>query len=298
MLIYSPEQLLLHPLYAEKSVEVHVKRDDMIHPFISGNKWRKLKYNLLKASRLGKDTLITFGGAWSNHILAVACAAASQGFKATAFIRGEEVFNPVLAMCRLFGMQLIFVSREDYSDKTRLFESFEGNENALMIDEGGAGDEGVLGCSELLDELQQQYDHIFVAAGTGTTAAGLSLGIAKHHLNTALHVVPVLKGGLFIKEEMCAIGAPTINCEFHVDYHFGGYAKVKTELIRFVQDFVRQTGIMIEPTYTGKALFALHDLLEKDRFKKGSRILFIHTGGLTGLLGQLEHFRLDKTSGG
>ncbi|SKB77688.1 1-aminocyclopropane-1-carboxylate deaminase [Sphingobacterium nematocida] len=291
MLIFSPEQPLLHPLYTEKYAEVYIKRDDMIHPFISGNKWRKLKYNLLKASSLGKDTLITFGGAWSNHVLALACAAASQGFHAVAFIRGEQVANPVLDMCRLFGMQLIFVSREDYKDKKRLFESFEGNKKAFMIDEGGSGPEGAQGCAELLSELEREYDHIFVAAGTGTTAAGLSMGLTEHNLSTMLQVVPVLKGGLFIKDEMNALGASTANCEFHIDYHFGGYAKVKPDLIRFVQDFVRQTGIMIEPTYTGKALFALHDLLEQDRFKKGSRILFIHTGGLTGLLGQLEHFK-------
>ncbi|WP_164112521.1 MULTISPECIES: 1-aminocyclopropane-1-carboxylate deaminase/D-cysteine desulfhydrase [Sphingobacterium] len=291
MLIFSPEQPLLHPLHTEKSVEVYIKRDDMIHPFISGNKWRKLKYNLLKAKRINKDTLITFGGAWSNHILAVACAAAVEGFQAKAFIRGDQVSNPVLDMCRLFGMELIFVSRADYKDKKQLFESLGGNANALMIDEGGAGVEGAQGCSELLDELEQRYDHIFVAAGTGTTAAGLSLGITRHSLDTVLHVVPVLKGGLFIKEEMTALGASTVKTEFHTDYHFGGYAKSKPDLIRFVQSFVRQTGIMIEPTYTGKALFALHDLLEKGRFKKGSSILFIHTGGLTGLLGQLEYFR-------
>lgn len=291
MLIFSPEQRLDHPLYREKSVTVYIKRDDMIHPFISGNKWRKLKHNLLKVKELNKDTLITFGGAWSNHILAVACAAASHGLRSRAFIRGEDVSNPVLDMCRLFGMQLIFVSREAYKDKRLLFNQLEDKETAFMIDEGGAGPEGTMGCAELLNELQNKYDHIFVAAGTGTTAAGLSLGIQQHYPNTVLHIVPVLKGGIFIKNEMAVLNAPTDKCQFHVNYHFGGYAKVKPELISFVQNFIRQTGIMIEPTYTGKALYALHDLLEKNIFKEGSRILFIHTGGLTGLLGQLQYFK-------
>lgn len=291
MIIFSPEQPLNHPLYSEKTVHVSIKRDDMIHPFISGNKWRKLKYNLLKAKKLNKDTLITFGGAWSNHILAVASAAASQGFHAIAFIRGEEVSNPVLDMCRLFGMRLIFVSREEYRNKNGLFNLVEDKDRSFMINEGGAGLEGALGCSELIAELKFKYDHIFVAAGTGTTAAGISQGMARHNLNTLLHVVPVLKGGIFIKEEMSSLGAPIENSCFHIDYHFGGYAKVKPELISFVQNFVRQTGIMIEPTYTGKALFALHNLLERNFFEKDSRILFIHTGGLTGLLGQLNHFK-------
>lgn len=290
MLLFSPEQLLSHPLYQEKSVQVYMKRDDMIHPFISGNKWRKLKYNLLKAKELDKVMLITFGGAWSNHILAVACAAASSGFRAKAFIRGEEVSNPVLDMCRLFGMELLFVSREDYKDKEKLFNGLEEADKSFMVDEGGSGIEGAHGCSELVSELEQHYDHIFVAAGTGTTAAGIAMGIEQHNRASRLHVVPVLKGGDFIADEMRQLGANLGQSTLHLDYHFGGYAKVRPELIRFVQGFVRQTGIMIEPTYTGKALFAMHDLLEKDMFEKDSRILFIHTGGLTGLLGQLKHF--------
>ncbi|MDR2282767.1 MAG: pyridoxal-phosphate dependent enzyme [Sphingobacterium sp.] len=291
MLLFSPEQLLSHPLYQQKSVQVYMKRDDMIHPFISGNKWRKLKYNLLKARGLDKTILITFGGVWSNHILAVACAAASAGFRAKAFIRGEEISNPVLDMCRLFGMELLFVSREDYKDKERLFNELQEADSSFMIDEGGSGAEGARGCSELVGELEQQYEHIFVAAGTGTTAAGIAMGIEQQNRTSLLHVVPVLKGGGFIADEMLQLGASLLQSRLHLGYHFGGYAKVKPELIQFVQDFVQQTGIMIEPTYTGKALFALHDLLEKDTFEKGSRILFIHTGGLTGLLGQLKYFQ-------
>lgn len=290
MQINSPELVLNHPLYSEKQVTVHIKRDDMIHPFISGNKWRKLKYNLVEAENQGKKKLLTFGGAWSNHLLATACAGATYGYKTKAFVRGEEVVNPVLTMCQMFGMIIQFVDRDSYRDKKALFESLESNEDYYFIDEGGSGIEATRGCAELIEELTNEYEAIFCAAGTGATAAGLAIGIDKIGLNTNLHVVPVLKGGTFIYDEMKALGASLDKTILHTDYHFGGYAKTKPELIQFVKEFVAQTGVMIEPTYTGKALFALHDLIAKDHFEKDSKILFVHTGGLTGLLGMLDKF--------
>lgn len=290
MQIYSPEQVLNHPLYVEKKVQVHIKRDDMIHPFISGNKWRKLKYNVVKAKQEGKSRIVTFGGAWSNHLLASACAGAIYGFQTKAFVRGEDVVNPVLSMCRLYGMELIFVDREAYRDKGQLFEQLPDNELYYFIDEGGAGEDAVLGCAELIEELENTYDFIICAAGTGTTAAGLALGLENNQLNTELHVVPVLKGGDFILEEMKQLKVNCSHTTLHTDYHFGGYAKIKPALVDFVKDFVSNTGIMIEPIYTGKAMYAMHDLIAKDYFAQGSKILFIHTGGLTGLLGTLDKF--------
>ena len=290
---YSPEQSVHHPLYRLKGVAVSFKRDDMIHPFISGNKWRKLKYNLQKARAEGKDHLITFGGAWSNHILATACAGAIFGYSTEAFIRGESVDNPVLGMCQLFGMKLHFVSREQYRDKQQLFAAHPTSAKAYFIDEGGRGMEATLGCREIISELSTVYDHIFCAAGTGTTAAGIAGALSEKGLRSTLHVVPVLKGGGFIADEMQQLQAPLDQTRLHTDYHFGGYAKTKPELLDFIKDFVTQTGILIEPTYTGKALYALHDLIRQDRLERGSRILFIHTGGLTGLLGFLDRFKLD-----
>lgn len=290
MEIYSPEQQVTLPLYQSKGVEVFFKRDDMIHPFISGNKWRKLKYNLHKANYLQKDTLVTFGGAWSNHLLATSCAGATYHFRTIGFVRGEAINNPLLDMCRLFGMQLIFVSREDYRNKQNLFQQLENLAPCYFIDEGGAGIEATRGCKEIIAELHNAYDHIFCAAGTGTTAAGLALGITDKQLHTQLHVIPVLKNGGFIAEEMKILDAPMELVHLHIDYHFGGYAKSNPILLEFVKDFVQATGIMIEPTYSGKALFALHDLIQKDFFPAKSKILFVHTGGLTGLLGQLEKF--------
>lgn len=290
MQIYSPEQEIHHQLYETKKVHVYLKRDDMIHPFISGNKWRKLKYNLENAKQQNKKTLVTFGGAWSNHLLATACAGATYHFNTIGFVRGEDISNPVLQMCKLFGMDLRFVSREDYRDKFKLFELMEDNEECYFIDEGGASLEATYGCKEIVDELTQNYDYIFCAAGTGTTSAGIAQGIFDNNQKTKLHVVPVLKNGGFILDEIAKYNAPTNNVRLHLDYHFGGYAKVKPALIDFVKDYVQTTGVLIEPTYTGKAMFALHDLISKDYFQKGSKILFVHTGGLTGLLGQLEKF--------
>lgn len=287
---HSPEQHITHPLYVSKNISVWFKRDDMIHPFISGNKWRKLKYNLKKAQQQNQKHIVTFGGAWSNHLVATACAGATFGFSTEAFVRGDVVHNPVLSLCRLFGMKLNFISREEYRNKRNLWNAIQADPGTYLIDEGGAGIEATWGCREIVTELSQNYQHIFCAAGTGTTATGIALALAEREPYTQLHIVPVLKGGDFVLDEMKKNNTPTTQTTLHTDYHFGGYAKTKPELLSFVKDFMSRTGIMIEPTYTGKALFALHHLIENDTFKPEERILFIHTGGLTGLLGMLDRF--------
>ncbi|KGE12957.1 1-aminocyclopropane-1-carboxylate deaminase/D-cysteine desulfhydrase [Sphingobacterium deserti] len=290
--VHSPVEEIRLPLYTEKNVRVFVKRDDLIHPYISGNKWRKLKYTLNQAIQQDRTLLVTFGGAWSNHLLATACAGAKFGFKTFAFVRGEEVDNPVLKLCKLFGMQLKFTDRQRYKEKETLFEEyFAKDSNAYFIDEGGYGPHGMMGCSEVIDELNEYYEHIFCACGTGTTAAGLLHGINKNRLTSIVHAVPVLKGGSFIGEEIAKL-LPNgqENLQLHTAYHCGGYAKTTPSLISFVKDFTQQTGVLLEPTYTGKLVFALHDLLAKDQIPSGSKILILHTGGLTGLLGMLDRF--------
>lgn len=291
---FSPEQNIAHPLYISKGVSVWFKRDDMIHPFISGNKWRKLKYNLLRAQTEGKRRLVTFGGAWSNHLLATACAAAYFGFSSRGIVRGEEVRNPVLDMCRLFGMELRFVDRSIYRKRNTLWNEQKQDSTNFLIDEGGVGLDAVKGCEEMLDELRETYDHIFCAAGTGTTAAGIAKALDSRSLDTQLHVVPVLKNGVFILDEMAKLTVSTAQTTLHLDYHFGGYAKTKPELLEFVKKFTSETGIMIEPTYTGKALFALHDQIMQNKFAPYSKILFVHTGGLTGVLGMMERFNFHQ----
>lgn len=287
---HSPEEEIQFPLFKKKDLRVFLKRDDLIHPFISGNKWRKLKYQLLKAQEHNKHRLITFGGAWSNHLLAVACAGAKFGFKTVGFVRGEEISNPVLSMCKLYGMQLHFVSREAYKHKESLFEQHYATPDDLFVDEGGYGLEAVKGCADLVSELTASYDHIFVACGTGATVAGILKGVQERDLRTRVHGVPVLKGGDFIREQVEQLEVDTAELSLHLDYHFGGYAKIKETLVEFVRYFVSSTGVMIEPTYTGKTCFALFDMIRKDTFAPGDRILLVHTGGLTGFLGMYHAF--------
>lgn|SRR5690606_10467978 len=284
--------------FSEAGVQVDIKRDDLIHPFISGNKWRKLQYTLLDAREHGKDHLVTFGGAWSNHLLAVACAGATFGFRTTAFVRGEPVSNPVLSLCRVFGMELRFISRSAYRDKPALYEQFAGSsDSTYFIDEGGYSPFAVRGCAALIDELDRTYDHVFCACGTGATLAGLAKGIANRAWHTRLHGVPVLKDGHFLKEavERLIPGVPLDNLHLHTEYHFGGYAKHTPELLRFVARFSSLTGILIEPVYTGKACYALADLATQAYFKRGERVLVVHTGGLTGILG--KYAELDAAIG-
>ncbi|WP_183573972.1 1-aminocyclopropane-1-carboxylate deaminase/D-cysteine desulfhydrase [Mucilaginibacter sp. X5P1] len=289
--IFSPVHQLKNELFDKQDLKVFIKRDDLIHPLISGNKWRKLKYILKKASDQNKTHLVTFGGAFSNHLLATAAAAAKFGFKATGIVRGEEVENDTLFLCKLHGMQLIFVDRESYRDKPALFSKYFSNDaDAIFIDEGGASAEGTNGCAELVDELTETYDHIFCACGTGTTAAGIINGLQNHQLYTEFHAIPVFKNGGFIKDEIDRFLTTSANYQLHTDYHFGGYAKTNTELIDFIKTFVVDTGILIEPVYTGKMLYALYDMAAKGYFKRGSKILAIHTGGLMGLLGMKEKF--------
>jgi 1-aminocyclopropane-1-carboxylate deaminase len=289
--IFSPVHQIKNILFDDKGLEVFIKRDDMIHPIISGNKWRKLKYILLQAKAQNKTHLVTFGGAYSNHLLATAAAAAGFGFKATGIVRGEEVQNDTLFLCRLHGMQLIFTNRENYRDKPALFKKyFTDDTDAFFIDEGGASPEAAKGCSELVNELNQSYDHILCACGTGTTAAGIINGINQHNLPTQFNAIPVFKNGDFIKDEIDKLLLTPTNYQLHTSYHFGGYGKTTNELIKFIKQFVTDTGIVIEPVYTGKMLYALYDLAAKDHFKPGSKILAIHTGGIWGLLGMKDKF--------
>ncbi|MFD2288526.1 pyridoxal-phosphate dependent enzyme [Pedobacter petrophilus] len=285
--IYSPVQ----KIDAAPFSNLFVKRDDLIDPYISGNKWRKLKYILQKAKASSKTHLVTFGGAYSNHLVATAAAAARSGFKATAFVRGEEVKNEMLLICSLYGMELIFVDRERYKNKAELYADYFGsNSAAYFINEGGASAEAVMGCSEIITELTATYDHIFVAAGTGTTAAGLSKGIEEQGLKTKLHVVPVLKGGSFIADEISLYTEISNHLILHTDYHFGGYAKTTPELLAFIKRFTRETGILIDPVYTAKMFYSIFDLCAQNQIHSTDRILAIHTGGLLGLLGMKEKF--------
>ncbi|MDN3586473.1 pyridoxal-phosphate dependent enzyme [Pedobacter aquatilis] len=285
--IYSPIQKLeIIPFN-----NLFVKRDDLIDPFISGNKWRKLKYILQRAANENKNHLVTFGGAYSNHLLATASAAAKAGLKATAFVRGEQVENEMLFLCSMFGMNLIFTDRISYKNKQFLFNNHFGEDkNSYFIDEGGASLEATLGCTEVIDELTDNYTHIFCAAGTGTTAAGLLNGINNHKLKTKLNVIPVLKGGNFIKDDISRYSPCTENLVLHTDYHFGGYAKTTPELISFIKKITASTGLLLDPVYTAKMFYAIIDLQKNNYLKATDKILAIHTGGLMGIFGMKDKF--------
>jgi 1-aminocyclopropane-1-carboxylate deaminase len=288
---YSPVHQIKSILFDERGLKVFIKRDDLIHPIISGNKWRKLKYLLKQAQAENKTRLVTFGGTYSNHLLATSAAAAKFGFKCTGIVRGEPVNNGTLFLCRLHGMDLLFTDRESYRDKPALFKKhFRDRPEAFFIDEGGASAEGAKGCSELIDELIEPYDHIFCACGTGTTAAGIINGIQNHQLPAQFHGIPVLKNGDFIREGIDKLLIKPAGYQLHTEYHFGGYAKTDERLIEFIKQFVASTGILIEPVYTGKMLYALYNLAAKDYFKPGSRILAIHSGGILGILGMRDKF--------
>ncbi|HVV54022.1 MAG TPA: pyridoxal-phosphate dependent enzyme [Mucilaginibacter sp.] len=289
--IFSPVHRIHDQLFDEQGLKVFIKRDDLIHPLISGNKWRKLKYPLRQAREQNKTHLVTFGGAYSNHLLATAAAAAKFGFRSTGIVRGEEVNNDVLFLCRLHGMNLLFTDRESYHNKPALFEKYFGNDpTAFFIDEGGSSALGAKGVSELVNELTDSYDHVFCACGTGTTAAGIINGLAENGFAARFHGVPVLKNGDFLRADVDKYLDKPSAYDLHTEYHFGGYAKATKELIQFIKWFVSVTGILIDPVYTGKMLYAIYDLAAKGCFSEGSRILAIHTGGIRGLLGMKDKF--------
>ena len=287
--VYSPLQKINHPLLKN----FYVKRDDLIDPYISGNKWRKLKYLLKQAQTDNKTHLVTFGGAFSNHLVATASAAARAGLKSTAFVRGESVHNEMLLLCKLFGMQLIFTNRESYKDKLMLFDQYFGSQkDAFFIDEGGASPEAVQGCAEIITELPANVDLLFCAAGTGTTAAGLLQGILNHNRQTELHVVPVLKGGVFIRTEMERYVPVDHQLVLHTDYHFGGYAKTQPALLEFLQQVSSNYGLLTDPVYTAKMFFGIFDLAAQGMIDREAKVVALHTGGLLGLLGMKD--KLEK----
>lgn len=287
--LHSPLQQLKHAHLSE----FWVKRDDLIDPYISGNKWRKLKYILQDVIAKRKTHLVTFGGAYSNHLVAAASAAARSGLKATAFVRGEKVNNEMLVLCSLYGMELIFIDRETYKDKAGCYSSFSlKHPDTYFIDEGGACAEAVLGCAEIIAGLPQDTAHLFCAAGTGTTAAGLLQGIQKAGLKTKLHVIPVLKGGEFIREEMSSyVAMDDPRLILHTDYHFGGYAKTTPGLLDFIKGFTAEHGMLIDPVYTAKMFFAINDLALQGYFAKEEKIVALHTGGLLGIMGMKDKLK-------
>lgn len=267
-------------------IEVYVKREDVLHSEISGNKFRKLKYNLIEARDLGFTKLLTFGGAYSNHIAAVAAAGKEFGFETIGVIRGEELQekyleNPTLKKASENGMQFEFVSRTQYRDKNNLEFLDQLKEkfgDFYLIPEGGTNNLAVKGCKEILTDDDKLFDFICCAVGTGGTISGIINSLKPHQKAIGF---PALKGD-FLTEDIQKY-AENSQWNLVTDYHFGGYAKLNDELKQFMKQFFKKYLISLDPVYTSKTFFGVIDLISKGYFKPDSKILIIHTGGLQGL---------------
>lgn len=284
----------------ERNIEVYIKREDLIHPFVSGNKFRKLKYNLAEAKKQNRKTLLTFGGAFSNHIAAVAFTGKLEGFKTIGIIRGDELAdkvenNPTLKFASENGMQFEFVSREMYrykNDEAFLSELEDKFGDFYLIPEGGTNELAVKGCEEILTEEDENFNYIACAVGTGGTIAGI---IKSSMPNQQVLGFPALKGD-FLQNEIRNFADET-NWQLINGFEFGGYGKVTQELITFMNDFYAKTQILLDPIYTAKMVFGVRSLIEKGFFPDNTKILLIHTGGIQGIHGMnqlLEKKKLPK----
>jgi 1-aminocyclopropane-1-carboxylate deaminase len=279
-----------------KGSQLSMLREDKLHPIVSGNKFRKLKYNVLEAQKLKKNTLLTFGGAYSNHIAAVASVGKMEGFKTIGIIRGEELSekineNPTLLYAKSCGMELHFVSRFVY--RTKDSSEFIANLKSkfgefYLLPEGGTNRLAVNGCKEILSEATLDYDYICLPVGTGGTMAGV-ISASKSH-QTVLGF-SALKGTF--QQKVIQEYSEKQNYNIIDSYCFGGYAKIDSTLVRFINEFKNSTGIILDPIYTGKMMYGIMDLLKTGYFKENSRILAIHTGGVQGIQG-MNHYLKKK----
>ena len=299
---YSSEnQKISLPFLTDYGIELFIKREDQIHPLVSGNKFRKLKYTILKAKELGQGTLLTFRGAYSNHIAATAAAGAMTGMNTIGVISGEELGvslentlqrNQTLRKAQENGMQFHFVTRSAYRDKNnpaflrKLANRFG---NFYTIPEGGTNALAIHGCKEILKEGDADFDILCCPVGTGGTIAGI---IEASYAHQKVYGYAALKGA-FLNDELSSLTTRR-NWLLYEENYFGGYAKVNEELILFINHFYTTTGILLDPIYTGKMIFRITDHIKAGKIPKNTRILAIHTGGIQGISGMNEILRKKK----
>lgn len=295
-----------HPLFEKHQLNVQVKRDDLIDNIISGNKWRKLKFNLKQLKSENYQGALTFGGSYSNHIHAFAFACKQHNIPSIGVIRGEEDYanNFTLSWARHWGMKCHFVDRKTY--RRRFETGFLADLKALypeyfIIPEGGSNSLAIPGVAEVITELNQQteFDTILTPVGSGGTLAGLISGdsVTKSKQHKILGIA-VLKQAEYLVHDIKSLLTPEANkhnsWKLLTEYHRGGYAKFSAEDIGRLRDFNEITGITFEPVYSGKMVLAFLDLIEQNYFKQGERIILVHTGGLQGLGGMIEQGRLNN----
>lgn len=275
----SPLQKIENELTQQFKINLYLKRDDLIHPEISGNKWRKLKYNIAKAKQEHKTTLLTFGGAFSNHITATAAAGKYFNFKTVGIIRGEEhqPLNKSLQFAKDCGMQLIYLDRENYRNKNLDLQlTTYDSRLTYILPEGGANELALKGCAEIVDELEINFDYICCACGTGTTIAGIASNLKVHQKAIGIAVLKHDK----LQEEIVERN-PILNSQISIhNYHFGAYAKTTPELIQFIKTFYKEQQILLDYVYTGKMMYGIFDLISNNYFPENSTIVAVHTGGV------------------
>ncbi len=268
----------------EHNISLFVKRDDLIHPLLSGNKWRKLSGILAHYDSESYDSISTYGGAFSNHLVATAVCGSILGIPCEGIIRGEEPKerNSVLRLCALYGMRLTFISRGDYKKSCRT----TGIQNkVLYVPEGGADVLGTVGCKDIVKELDITGAYrLFVPCGTGTTLAGMAQQIIESSGEAKLFGIQVLKGEDYIKSEVKELYG--LDVDVYDNFHGGGYAKTNEELVDFIREFTKETGILLDPIYTGKMMLAIKKMVLGGEIEINETIVAVHTGGLTGWFGK------------
>lgn len=299
----SPVTRIKHPLLNEKGIQLFIKRDELIHPIIQGNKWRKLKYNLMAAQKNNQKNnhqqILSFGGAYSNHLHALAYAGKKLNIKTIGIIRGEapRLLNPCLQDIINWGMQLKFIKRIDYKQKNNsdfLLNLKQEFGDYYLIPEGGNNAKGKQGCAEILNELEDNYDFICCEIGSGTMFSALIQNNKNTH--TQFLGFAVMKNSQLNKDIKSTLteSATPANWKINHDYHFGGFAKTSAELNAFIRQFKLDHNIQLEPVYSGKLLWGIFDLIKKNHFKRGTKLLAIHGGGLQGLRGFEENNSASK----
>ena len=287
----SAEQVLTPKWATDSNIHLSVKRDDLIHPVISGNKWRKLKYALIEAEKHKVKHIGSFGGGFSNHLHALGFCCHQLNIQLTAIVRGDYSHNltPMLQDLMSWKTDIQYVDKATYSKRndTEYLQTIKQNSaDVLIIPEGGSQQQALRGVKEIVSELTHNYDYIMAPVASGGTLAGLINGVAKYCPNTKIIGVGVLKGQGYLEELVHTLLPAeiknTANWRINHDYHFGGYAKSNNELNQFCEAFFQQTQVQIEPVYSGKLMFAIQALASQGFFPTNSRVLALHTGGLQG----------------